>query len=518
MPTIREFKLPDIGEGLTEGEIIKWMVSVGDTVVLNQPIVEVETAKVTVELPSPYAGVVTTLHYPEGATVEVGAAIIAIDTDPGGTAPASLPESEDAMLVGPGPKAAATKRRTRRPKPASVVEAVRATKTAVHSAFGPPPSVSGMPPIVQPHLDQAPPPAPRVSSEPPPIDAAVDQRVPSPAPHVSSEPAPIDAAVDQTSRSAPSVDGVAAERARAKPPVRKYAKDAGVDLAACTPTGPDNTVSRADVDRYLAGTTAGATMATPPAAAAAQTAAAARREPPVAKPAADREERIPIKGIRKATAQAMVQSAFTAPHVTTWLTVDVTPTTKLLARLMREPAYADTKLSPLAFLAKAAVLCLRKHPVINSTWDEQAQEIVLKHYVNLGVAAATPRGLLVPNIKDAGRLSLRELADAIAGLTTAARSGSATMADLTGGSFTITNVGVFGVDGGTPIINPGEAAILAFGAIRKQPWVHKGKIKARDVTTLALSFDHRIIDGEAGSRFLTDVAAVLADPRSAFLM
>lgn len=497
MPTISEFKLPDIGEGLTEGEIVKWMVRVGDTVALNQPIVEVETAKVTVELPSPYAGVVTALHYPEGATVEVGAPIIAIDTDPDGTAPAATAgESVDAMLVGPGPKAAATRRRTRRPKPQSVVEAAQATKTAVHSAFGPPPSVSGMPPLVQPHLDRLPDAAPHTSTEPPPIDAAVDQQ------------APLGGPPTRTAR----------ERPRAKPPVRKYARDAGIDLAACTPTGPDDTVTRADVDRYRAGMVAESAESPVQPSPAARPVSAAQSVSAAAAPSADREERIPVKGVRKATAQAMVQSAFTAPHVTTWLAVDVTPMMKLLAKLAADPAYADTKLSPLALLAKAVVLCLRRHPIVNSTWDEQAQEIVLKHYVNLGIATATPRGLLVPNVKDADRMPLHELADAIAALTRAARAGSSTMTDLTGGSFTITNVGVFGVDGGTPIINPGESAILAFGAVRRQPWVHKGKVKARSVTTLALSFDHRIIDGEAGSRFLTDVAAVLADPRAALTM
>lgn len=485
MPTISEFRLPDIGEGLTEGEIIKWMVAVGETVTLNQPIVEVETAKVTVELPSPYAGVVTVLHYPEGATVEVGAPIIAIDTDPDGTAPATS-EAAEGMLVGPGPKTASTARRARHGNPPDVAEALRATKTAVHSAFGPPPSISGMPQAVTPSLD-APTDRGAVSTEPPPIDAAVDQT----------------AAADDASASA-SVP----TRPRAKPPVRKYAKDAGVELAACTPTGPDSIVTRADVDRYLETVTA-APRPTP--------------TPTVDAPSAvsrpiGREERVPVKGVRKATAQAMVSSAFTAPHVTEWITIDVTPMMKLRKKLAADPAYAGVKLSPLAFVAKAVLMGLRNYPMVNSTWDEPAQEIVVKHYVNLGIAAATPRGLLAPNVKDADRMSLRELADAISALTTAARNGGSAAADLSGGSFTITNVGVFGVDTGTPIINPGEAAILAFGVIREQPWVHKGKVKARQVTTLGLSFDHRIIDGELGSHFLADVASLLADPRSAFTL
>ncbi len=484
MPTISEFKLPDIGEGLTEGEIIKWMVAVGDTVTLNQPIVEVETAKVTVELPSPYAGVVTVLHYPEGATVEVGAPIIAIDTDPNGTAPATA-EAPEGMLVGPGPKVASTARRARHGKPPGVAEAVQATKTAVHSAFGPPPSISGMPQAVTPSLDTPTGTATHgaVSTEPPPIDAAVDQT----------------AAADNVSAPAN-----APMRPRAKPPVRKYAKDADVELAACTPTGPGNIVTRADVDRYLAKTTVAPTPTV---------GAASAVSTPLG-----REERISVKGIRKATAQAVVSSAFTAPHVTEWITIDVTPMMKLRKRLAADPVYSGAKLSPLVFVAKAVLMGLRKYPMVNSQWDEQAQEIVVKHYANLGIAAATHRGLLAPNIKDADRMSLRELADAISALTTTARDGESTAADLSGGSFTITNVGVFGVDTGTPIINPGEAAILAFGAIGERPWVHKGKVKARQVTTLGLSFDHRIIDGELGSRFLADVASLLADPRSAFTL
>ncbi|PRZ33566.1 pyruvate dehydrogenase E2 component (dihydrolipoamide acetyltransferase) [Antricoccus suffuscus] len=490
MPTISEFKLPDIGEGLTEGEIVKWMVAVGDTVTLNQPIVEVETSKVTVELPSPYAGLVTVLHYPEGATVEVGAPIIAIDTDPDGTAPAT-PDASEGMLVGPGPKTASTARRARHGKPPGVAEAVRATKTAVHSAFDPPPSISGMPPAVPPTLDAPAHPDSHgaVSTDPPPIDAAVDQTAPTDI---------------NTASGASDVPA----RPRAKPPVRKYAKDSGVDLAACTPTGPGNVVTRADVDNYLAMS----------AAAASSPAAATIHAAPAAATPTGREERIPVKGIRKATAQAMVSSAFTAPHVTEWITIDVTPMMKLRKKLAADPTYSGVKLSPLVFVAKAVLMGLRKYPMVNSAWDEPAQEIVVKHYANLGIAAATPRGLLVPNIKDADRLSLRELADAIATLTATARDGGSTAADLSGGSFTITNVGVFGVDMGTPIINPGEAAILAFGTIREQPWVHKGKVKARQVTTLGLSFDHRIIDGELGSHFLADVAALLTDPRTAFII
>ncbi|MBA3367383.1 MAG: 2-oxo acid dehydrogenase subunit E2, partial [Geodermatophilaceae bacterium] len=227
---------------------------------------------------------------------------------------------------------------------------------------------------------------------------------------------------------------------------------------------------------------------------------------------ATREQRIPIKGVRKHTAAAMVSSAFTAPHVTEWVTVDVTRMMALRGRLAGRPEFRAIKTSPLLFVAQALLLAVRKHPMINSAWDEAAQEIVVKDYVNLGIAAATPRGLIVPNIKDAGVLSMAELAGALAELTETARSGRTSPADMSGGTITITNVGVFGVDTGTPILNPGESAILAVGTIAERPWVYKGKVKVRQVTTLGLSFDHRVVDGELGSRFLADLAALLHDP------
>jgi pyruvate dehydrogenase E2 component (dihydrolipoamide acetyltransferase) len=295
--------------------------------------------------------------------------------------------------------------------------------------------------------------------------------------------------------------GVAHGRGRlrplAKPPVRKYAKDLGVDLTTVTGSGDGGVITRADVEAAAAGTTAG-------------TAGAER-----AFGTAGREQRIPIKGVRKHTAAAMVASAFTAPHVTEFLTVDVTRMMKLRQRLAARPELAGVKVSPLLFVAKAVLLAVGRHPMVNSSWDEAAQEIVVKEYVNLGIAAATPRGLVVPNIKDAARLSLAELAGALGELTETARAGKTAPADMSEGTITITNVGVFGVDTGTPILNPGESAILAFGAVREMPWVHKGKVVPRQVTQLALSFDHRIIDGELGSRFLADVGALLHDPGAA---
>jgi pyruvate dehydrogenase E2 component (dihydrolipoamide acetyltransferase) len=291
--------------------------------------------------------------------------------------------------------------------------------------------------------------------------------------------------------------GPADVRVLAKPPVRKLAKDLGVDLATLEATGPNGTISREDVLGSAGASAAG--VSTPSAV------DGLRAQPP-----SGRETREEIKGVRKMMAGAMVQSAFSAPHVTEWVTVDATRTVELVERLKARREFRDVKVSPLLVLARAAMLAMRRTPVINSFWDEVAQEVVFKSYVNLGIAAATPRGLVVPNIKDAQDLSLVELAGALNDLTAVAREGRTQPAEMSGGTFTITNVGVFGVDAGTPIINPGESAILCFGAIRKQPWVVSGggadEIAVRHVTTLALSFDHRHIDGASGSQFLADVA------------
>jgi 2-oxoisovalerate dehydrogenase E2 component (dihydrolipoyl transacylase) len=294
-------------------------------------------------------------------------------------------------------------------------------------------------------------------------------------------------------------------RVRAKPPVRKLAKDLGVDLRTLTPTGPNGTVTREDVQ------SAGAGAAAPAGAKPAET--TPRLAP------GERETREPIKGVRKMMAQAMVDSAYSAPHVTEWVTVDVTKTMRYVERLKADRAFSGVRVSPLLVVARAACLAMRRTPEINATWDDAAQEVVYKHYVNLGIAAATPRGLVVPNIKDADAMGMVELAEAIGTLTKTAREGKTQPAEMSGGTFTITNVGVFGVDSGTPIINPGESAILCFGAVRKQPWVRtkkgRDKVSVRSVTTLALSFDHRLIDGEKGSRFLADVAEIMEDPANA---
>ncbi|MCW2578330.1 MAG: bkdC1 [Modestobacter sp.] len=494
MADLRQFKLPDVGEGLTEGEILSWLVAVGDTVTVNQPLCEVETAKAAVELPSPFAGTVTELLFEVGTTVDVGAPIITIDIGgEGGGSPAGDTASpaeptgtgligeqtangRTSVLVGYGPRNTDAKRRPRRNGAAA---AARATA-----------------PQVLPEADYG------SGSDRPPLLATAPDATVKPVRHGGLEAGrAAEAHVAGTSGAAPagaSAPGHGALRPLAKPPVRKYAKDLGVDLSTVTGTGDGGVITRADVDAALAGFTFGAESEPLGLTFRAESAAA--------------DTRIPIKGVRKHTAAAMVASAFTAPHVTEFLTVDVTRTMKLRARLAARPELAGVKVSPLLFVAKALLLAAKKHPMVNSSWDEAAQEIVVHGAVNLGIAAATPRGLVVPNIKDAGRLSLPDLAGALADLTATARAGRTQPAEMSGGTITITNVGVFGVDTGTPILNPGESAILAFGAIREMPWVHKGKVVPRQVTQLALSFDHRIIDGELGSRFLADVGALLHDP------
>jgi 2-oxoisovalerate dehydrogenase E2 component (dihydrolipoyl transacylase) len=460
MPTFKDFALPDLGEGLTEGEILTWLVAVGDLVSLNQPIVEVETAKAAVEIPSPYAGLVTTLHYAAGDTVDVGSPIISYDVDPEGTAAGpsiqggDMVPAEPGLIGSPAPKAG--------------------TEEKITVLVGSGPKVGKL-------TRRA-----RVAADAPESPAVTQAARPQPA-RVSA------AAVG--ARAAKLVGGL---HVRAKPPVRKLARDLGVDLHVIGGSGPDGTVTRSDV--HAAATAPAASGAAP-----------SLHLAPDFDPAT-REQRIPIKGVRKVTAAAMVASAFTAPHVTEFVTVDVTPTMELVGRLRTHPDFAGVKVSPLLLVARALVLAVRRHPMINSSWDGDAQEIVVKDYINLGIAAATPRGLIVPNIKDAGRLSVPELARALESLVDVAREGRTSPADMARGTVTITNVGVFGVDTGTPILNPGESAILCFGAVRDTPWVHEGEIAIRKVTQLALSFDHRIVDGQLGSEFLRELAGMLADP------
>ena len=441
------FLLPDVGEGLTEAEIVQWRVAPGDTVALDDVLVEIETAKSLVELPSPFAGTVGDLLAAEGDTVLVGTAIVTIAGDGGadaavgrsehGEKPAEA-EGDGAVLVGYGTGGAVASRRRK--------------------------------------------PAER------PVKASV---------------------------------GVVA-----KPPIRKLARDLGVDLADVVPSGPAGEVTRDDVVKHASQASVFRNIQTPAAPAerertipvGGEPAAAGAAGPVASDPAAsegEREETIPVKGVRKATSSAMVRSAYTAPHVSVWTDVDATRTMELVKRLKSSPDFADVKVSPLLIMARAVVWAVRRTPMVNAAWidkEDGSAEIRVRNYVNLGIAAATPRGLLVPNIKDAQDLNLRDLARALERLTQTARDGATPPAAQQGGTITITNIGVFGMDAGTPIINPGESGIIAMGTIRQKPWVVDGEVRPRFVTTVAGSFDHRVIDGDGMSRFVADVASVLEEP------
>ncbi len=423
-----EFRLPDLGEGLADAEIVRWMVAPGDSVTLNQIICEVETAKALVELPSPVVGVVAKLRVSEGETVTVGTAIITFE---GADVPAMVempPETPDASIDA----------RTEAPDDEG--------RSSMLVGYGPGDGDSRTGARKRRHAQR-------------------QRAVPVEQPAVSATVA-------------------------AKPPVRRLAKERGLELSNLTGTGANGVITRADVEAASAPT---ATSSTP------------------SRDGHD-ETRVPISGLRKRTAAAMVSSAFTAPHVTEFVTVDVTPTVELVEKLRAHPAFSGRKVTPLLIVSKALLFALERHPELGSRWDEAAQEIVTRREVNLGIAVATPRGLMVPNVKDAAGLTLVELAEALSGLTERARDGKTELSEFSGGTITITNIGGFGIDTGTPIINPGEAGILCVGAIRRQPWEYRDEIALRSVLTLSLSFDHRLVDGFEGSGFLADVARVLADP------
>ncbi|MFE5670396.1 dihydrolipoamide acetyltransferase family protein [Agromyces sp. NPDC056523] len=453
------FPLPDVGEGLTEAEIVQWRVAPGDRVALDQVFVEIETAKSLVELPSAFEGTIAELLVEEGQTVDVGTPILVIRTDAADgmsaqpapaaptaeavPAPASEPETAGAVLVGHGSTGPSRSRRRRHPSPGGAHE----------------------------HL-----------VPPAPVDV--------PATGANAAPAQVGGAVTaEPSRPAERADD--GMPVIAKPPIRKLAKDLGVDLSRVTPTGPIGEVTRDDVIREASQASVFRNIQTP--------------ELPT-----DRETRIPVKGVRKVIAQTMVQSAYSAPHVSVFVDVDATRTMEYIKRLKASPDFAGVKISPLLIMAKAMIWAARRNPTANAQWTDE--EIIVKHYVNLGIAAATPRGLIVPNVKEAQAMSMVELATALEQLTLTAREGKTQPAEMQGGTITITNIGVFGMDTGTPILNTGEVAIVALGTIKQKPWVVDGEVRPRYVTTIGGSFDHRVVDGDVASRFLADVASIIEEP------
>ncbi|MCX6485472.1 MAG: dihydrolipoamide acetyltransferase family protein [Rhodoluna sp.] len=442
MSKIAYFNLPDVGEGLTEAEIVSWKVKPGDTVSVNQVIVEIETAKSLVELPCPFAGVISELMAAEGDTVEVGKPLI------------SATVADDA--VG-----------------ATVAQAE--TAAAVHQAVADVASTA----------------------------AAAEERTPNLVGYGVADPnGPVrrKRAASSLGTNTSSISVVPGHLAvpthpetqvLAKPPIRKLAADLGVDLSKVTPTGLNGDITREDVMGMAQQASVFRNLSTP------------------AAPTA-REERIPVKGVRKAIANAMVSSAFTAPHVSIFVDVDATRTMEYVKRLKVSTDFAGTKVTPLLIMAKAMMWAVRRNPMVNATFT--AEEIIVHNFVNFGIAAATPRGLIVPNIKDADQMSMLELAQAIEQLAATAREGKTSPADMKDGTITITNIGVFGVDTGTPILNPGEVAIVALGSIRPKPWVVNNEIQVRQVTTIGATFDHRVVDGDVASRFVQDVASVIEEP------
>lgn len=431
------FLLPDVGEGLTEAEIVVWKVAVGDVVTLNQALVDIETAKATVELPSPYAGEILTLHGEPGDIVEVGQPLVTVRVA-GDSAPASEVPARTAVLVGYG------------------VETEAGPARRQHRRSGAP----------------APLPLPTPPTSPP--------------------------------RHSP----------RSTPPIRLAAKQNGVSLDAMTGTGPNGLITRHDLEAFLAGPrlTTPAAIATPVTDLpfAGQQLASWHEGP--------REERIPVRGVTRSMVEAMVTSVFTAPHAAAWLRVDVTKMVELIAALRSRPALGSLRVTALTVAALAVCDAARHYPGLNSSFDEASNEIIVRRSVALGIAAATPRGLVVPSVKRADELDLISMARALTELIDVTREGRATVADLTGTTITITNVGPFGVDGAMPILPPGTTAIFAMGQIVKSPWVDGDQVVVRDVMELILSFDHRVIDGALASRAVAHVGAFLHDPAPALLV
>ena len=400
---IEIFHLPDAGEGLTEAEIVRWLVEPGDSVSVNQMVVEIETAKATVELPIPWAGVVSEIHEEIGAIVPVGARVISIETQ--------AQSQRDPVLVGYGVKEGASLTRRMRKQ------------------------------------------------------------------------APTDSPTDSPMELTPN-----SSRVTAKPLVRKFAKDKGIDLSTLIGTGPNGEVTREDVQAALGGG--------------------------VVPPSVSHDhagERIPVRGVQRLMAEAMVASAFTAPHVTEWVEVDMSRTLEVVEKIKTR---SNERITPFVLVSAALIRAAQKYPRINSSWidTKEGADVLIHPNIHLGFATDTSKGLLVPVVRNANTDNPIALSASITTQMNKARDGSASPSDLTGGTITVTNVGVFGVDGGTPIITPGQAAILAMGRIIHKPWVVDDSIVIRPIMQLTFSFDHRIIDGALGSRALASVASYLADP------
>ncbi|MFF3345877.1 dihydrolipoamide acetyltransferase family protein [Streptomyces sp. NPDC002779] len=457
MAQVLEFKLPDLGEGLTEAEIVRWLVQVGDVVAVDQPVVEVETAKAMVDVPCPYAGVVTARFGEEGTELPVGAPLITVAV--GADADGDPAEGSGNVLVGYGTSEAPARRRRVRPaQPASTGPAPAA------AANGQGPARSA-----------APAPAPARPATP----------APAPAPEVPDGPVPV-----------------------ISPLVRRLARENGLDLRELTGSGPDGLILRADVEYALRAAAAPAQGRTAPAPAPAP---ADTPVTPIAAVAAvaDGVTRTPLKGIRGAVADKLSRSRREIPDATCWVDADATELMRARAAMN---AAGGGKISLLALLARICTAALARFPELNSSVDTEAREVVRFDHVHLGFAAQTERGLVVPVVRDAHARDAESLTAEFARLTESARTGALTPGELTGGTFTLNNYGVFGVDGSTPIINHPEAAMLGVGRIIPKPWVHEGELAVRQVVQLSLTFDHRVCDGGTAGGFLRYVADCVEQP------
>jgi len=548
---VKTYTMPDPGEGLTEAEVVSWLVSPGDTVKINDVLCEVETAKSIVELPSPFAGTVHSLAADEGQTVPVGGALIVIDdgsgaddshpgdgADQAGTDDAGKPgdsaatDGEEKLLVGHIPAAEGGRRRRRRGAGAGQQAAVVRGATQSAGSDERPAAADGS--ASQGHQDGA---------TSPSAPAGQDRSAVSPL--RDADPQAHGTAPQPDPSNPPRMDAsTGPEHVLAKPPARLLAAELGVDLATVTGTGRDGVITRTDVKQ--AATDRGVTDSAPqPSDQRGATRSSSDGQPqPVipaqtsgdtqlfaqswisrtmlgGEPTAPGERRVPIHGVRKVTAEAVKTSMDTKALVTAFLTCDVTPTMDLVARLRADRAFRGLRVSPLTVWCKAVTLAMRRTPVVNASWDDETGQIVHHEQVNLGIAAATPRGLMVPVVRDAQDMTMLDLAQELTRIIAVAKEGRLQPADYTGGTFSITNVGVFGLNAGTPVVNRDESAILVLGSIDRRPWVvgtgDDERIVPRWVTTMSLGFDHRLIDGEQGSTFLHDLAEILSDPTAALL-
>ncbi|MFE9311423.1 dihydrolipoamide acetyltransferase family protein [Streptomyces sp. NPDC006706] len=460
MAQVLEFRLPDLGEGLTEAEVVRWLVEVGDVVAIDQPVVEVETAKAMVEVPCPYAGVVTARFGEEGAELPVGAPLltVAVGEQDAGAAGVAADDTEGSgnVLVGYGTGAPPARRR--RVRPAPMASASRDTSRAVEAAGA----------------------------------AAA-----APAANGSARTAGVPSAAHATAVAERSADGPVPV---ISPLVRRLARENGVDLRQLSGSGPEGLILRADVEDVLRANAARGRGAGAPAAPATAPAAGTARSS---------GSRVPLKGVRGAVADKLSRSRREIPDATCWVDADATELMRARAAMN---AAGGQKISLLALLARICTAALARHPELNSRVDMEAREIVRLDAVHLGFAAQTERGLVVPVVRDAHTRDAESLTAEFARLTEAARAGTLTPAELTGGTFTLNNYGVFGVDGSTPIINHPEAAMLGVGRIVPKPWVHEGELAVRQVVQLSLTFDHRVCDGGTAGGFLRYVADCVEQP------